>query len=323
MATIKDVAAAAGVSVSTASRALNDNPRISTATVAKVKAAAAQLNYQPNRLARTLSTGEARMVGAIFPVTGETAPANPFQLDIIRGANSLLADRDYVLATAICQDEESLLHNVRAMVEQAKIHNFLVLYTKQADPVTAYLRKTGQNFVIIGQPAEEEDRYINNDNVLAGQKATHHLCADHRVHQPVLIRSANGWAYELDRERGFRAELAQYGRVPLVFQLTVDDPTAFFAAHPEVDGLLATDDISMLTFFNQLGSAQLRAPLTWPAVCFNRSRLLSLASPQVDKVDMLPRQLGARAVDLLFDRQRTHQLVGFKILEADEAESLA
>ena len=73
MATIKDVAAAAGVSVSTASRALNDNPRISTATVAKVKAAAAQLNYQPNRLARTLSTGEARMVGAIFPVTGETA----------------------------------------------------------------------------------------------------------------------------------------------------------------------------------------------------------------------------------------------------------
>ena len=58
LSTIKDVAKAAQVSVSTASRALNDNPRISDATIAKVKAVAKQLNYQPNSSAKALSKGE-------------------------------------------------------------------------------------------------------------------------------------------------------------------------------------------------------------------------------------------------------------------------
>ncbi len=47
MATIKDIAKLAGVSISTASRALNDNPRISEATRTKVKQIAAELGYSP------------------------------------------------------------------------------------------------------------------------------------------------------------------------------------------------------------------------------------------------------------------------------------
>lgn len=58
MATIKDIAKLAGVSISTASRALNDNPRISEATRTKVKQIAAELGYSPNYNAQTLTRGE-------------------------------------------------------------------------------------------------------------------------------------------------------------------------------------------------------------------------------------------------------------------------
>ena len=71
MATIKDIAEAAGVSVSTASRALNDNPRISLKTRQRVREIADQLGYQPNYNAQNLTRGESNMVGLIFPVTSD------------------------------------------------------------------------------------------------------------------------------------------------------------------------------------------------------------------------------------------------------------
>lgn len=316
MTTIKDIAKAAQVSVSTASRALNNNPRISQATIERVKQIAEELGYQPNRLAKTLSTGEASVVGVIFPVTNETAPANPFQLDIIRGANMELVDKGFVLATAICQDQESLLKNVQAMVEQSKIHHFLVLYTAEDDSVLNYLRQSGQNVVLVGQPTNADDRYVNNNNVLAGQKATHHLCTEYAVKHPVLVRTAKNWAYEQDRERGYLTALDELGGQPLTFVLGEDSVADFWQAHPEVDGIISTDDITLLTLYNQMTGDMALADL--PAICFNRSRLLSLVSPRVDRVDMLPRQLGSKAVDLLFDHQRHHQLVGFKVINSNQ-----
>lgn len=75
MATIKDIAQKAGVSVSTASRALNHNPRISEKTRQRIATIAKELGYQPNYNAQNLTRGESNMVGIIFPVTSDTAPA--------------------------------------------------------------------------------------------------------------------------------------------------------------------------------------------------------------------------------------------------------
>lgn len=314
MSTIKDVAKAAQVSVSTASRALNDNPRISDATIAKVKAIAEQLNYQPNSSAKALSKGEVNIVGVVFPVTNETAPANPFQLDIIRGANTELVDKNYVLATAICQDKASLLKNVQAMVEQSKVHNFLILYAEEKDPIADYLRKTGQNFVVVGQPTQTTDRYINNDNILAGRKATSYLLEHKQATAPILVRSAKKWQYEQDREIGYQEAMLAKGLTPLVYELEKNDPKAFFLEHPTIDAIISVDDINLLRFYNQLTT--INWPTSLPAICFNRSRLLSLASPTAIKVDMMPRKLGAKAVQLLFNRKTQSQLVGFKIIDS-------
>ena len=64
---LKDVARAANVSGSTASRALADDPRISLATRLSVKAAAAELNYVPNVAARSLRMKHSRTLGLLIP----------------------------------------------------------------------------------------------------------------------------------------------------------------------------------------------------------------------------------------------------------------
>ncbi|MFC0672704.1 LacI family DNA-binding transcriptional regulator [Brachybacterium hainanense] len=96
--TLKDVAALAGVSVATASRALQGVDRIGEATREKVRAAAAELQYTPNRTARALSTGRTGTLGLIVPDL-----LNPFFPAVVKGAQArarelgmqlLLADTD-------------------------------------------------------------------------------------------------------------------------------------------------------------------------------------------------------------------------------------
>jgi DNA-binding LacI/PurR family transcriptional regulator len=68
--TLTEVAAAANVSVATASRALSDNPVISADTRERVRDAAEQLGYLPNRLARSLRTQATSFVGIVVPDIG-------------------------------------------------------------------------------------------------------------------------------------------------------------------------------------------------------------------------------------------------------------
>ena len=72
-ATIKDIAAAAGVGITTVSRALNNQPGVSKTTRAKVLAAAEDLNYRPNLFAKNLRSMELRTIAVLVK-----GPSNPF-----------------------------------------------------------------------------------------------------------------------------------------------------------------------------------------------------------------------------------------------------
>ena len=188
MVTIKDIAKQAGVSVSTTSRALNDNPRISQETRERVKKIAAELGYQPNYTARNLTRGESNMVGLIFPVTEDTAPANPFHIDLMRGVSTALQPLHYEMVVAIAATQDELLEEVRSMVDQSKVHNFLVFYAMSNDPITAYLRQNNLNFVIIGHPMDQyPDRFVDNDNIAAGNAAKEQLLKTHHLTHPAFL----------------------------------------------------------------------------------------------------------------------------------------
>ena len=71
MATIKDVAREAGLSVTTVSRVLNNRGYISSATRDKVYQVMEMLNYQPNELARSLFRKSSKMIGLIIPTVSD------------------------------------------------------------------------------------------------------------------------------------------------------------------------------------------------------------------------------------------------------------
>ena len=67
MATIKDIAARAGVTATTVSRVINNRGYISEETRKKVTQAMQEMNYQPNELARSLAKAHSNTIGVIVP----------------------------------------------------------------------------------------------------------------------------------------------------------------------------------------------------------------------------------------------------------------
>lgn len=308
MATIKDIAKRAGVAPSTASRALNDNPRISVATRTRVKKIAREMGYHPSYTAQTLTRGEANVVGLVFPVTGEAEPANPFHIDLMRGIGSALAARNYTMVVAMAERQDQLLATVKSMVHQSKVHRFLLFYTQEGDPVTAYLRARGLNFVVIGHPERHQvDRFVDNDNIRAGYAAATLLGERHRVQRLAFVSAGIHWQYERDRQLGVQQFAAEHDLPELTWDLTTTPPATFLKAHPATNGLIFADDLLYLRVARELSTLVPQLAI----VCFNNSRLLSQLLPAIDRIDLQPRALGRAAVALLFDPSRQHVFVPF------------
>lgn len=305
MITIRDIAKKAGVSPSTASRALNNNSRISEETKNKIRKIADELNYRPDYTGRNLTKGESNMVGIIFPVTGESEPANPFHIDLMRGISAVLQQKHYELVVAIAPSKEKLLDQVKSMVLQSKVRNFLIFYSTKNDPVAKYLNEQNLNFVIIGK--SDNYRHVDNDNVAAGREAVYELCNRENVRKPAFISSKNQWSYEVDRCQGYEEYVDDNKIKPQIVLVDSekDELNQFLKENPQIDGLIFSDDILYLSCLNNLNKKL-------PSVCFNSSKLIGLMLGKMLRINLQPKLLGKTAVDLLFSKDRT-KVVPFKI----------
>ncbi|GAB6092446.1 LacI family DNA-binding transcriptional regulator [Furfurilactobacillus curtus] len=308
MITIRDIAREAGVSVSTASRALNNNPRISMATRRKIQSLASRLGYVPNYNAKSLTLGEANVVGVIFPPNQASDQDNPFFIDALRGINTVLTARQYVLSIAIGQQPEDVLANVVAMVDQAKVKRFILLYTHADDPVADYLRVAGLRFVIIGRPnREHDDDFVDNDNVAAGAAGAAYLIDRLHANRPVFVRSSTNWTYEQNRFTGFQS-IAQKRGVPAPYVILnqISEPEriqSWLKDNPQIDGVLATDDLLGTAFYQQW--QQVYPDRTIPIVGYNRSSAIPLPNENFHSIDLYPEKLGAAAAELVFRAHST------------------
>jgi LacI family transcriptional regulator len=99
MATIRDVARQAGVSVATVSRVLNNNPKVKPHLRARVEQAMLELNYQPSALARGMRSQTAQVIGLILPDIG-----NPFFTSLARAIEDAAHESSYGLL--LCNSDE-------------------------------------------------------------------------------------------------------------------------------------------------------------------------------------------------------------------------
>ncbi|GAA2981192.1 LacI family DNA-binding transcriptional regulator [Lentilactobacillus parakefiri] len=320
MVTIRDIARRLGLSVSTVSRALNDNKRISLKTRRNVKKTADLMGYQPNYNAKNLTNREANTVGVVFPVNNRVVD-NIFYVGILRGINAQLNRRNYVLSIAIGDSTEQVIENVKSMITRAQIKHFILLYSHQNDPVIEMLQKEDVDFVTIGKSAAGQNwLYVDNDNVQAGFDGTNYLIDHYHCQNPIFVQTHNGWPYEIDRRKGYLAAMKQVDKLPVVLSTQDNDELEdqFIRDNPQMDGIVAIDDYSGLQMYHRF--KMINPNKNVEVLGYNNSLPSELTDQHFHSVDIHPDEMGQSAVKLLLDKPAEdeqaidHIIVGHEIV---------
>jgi LacI family transcriptional regulator len=161
--TLKTIAEATGLALTTVSRALKNEPDIGAETRAKVQAVAAKLGYRPDRAAQGLRTGRTLVLGLILD---QTLAVAEFERRIIVGVSKVIYDETaYNLVVLPHTDDADPLESVRYFVEDVQVDGLIFAHTTPHDERVRYLIDRRVAFVTHGRTElDVEHAYFDFDN---------------------------------------------------------------------------------------------------------------------------------------------------------------
>ena len=307
-ATIRDVARRAGVSVSTASLALNNKPHVSPETRARVLKAAQELNYHLHHTAKSLAAGQTYQLGVFNPVHIEHIFSSGFFTQLIRGIYKACHAHGYFLSLYIADDEEDTTALIERCVYSHSVDGLLITHPTVQAPYLQVLLESMTPFVFIGRPPKQLQTvsYVDNDNVMVSHQAIQHLV--HLGHHRILLLNApSRYTFSLDRLTGYREALARFG-LPFDESLVYEAEMTRESAYQVTCNALKRCDFSAIFTMNDLqavGAIQaleehgLSVPQDVAVVTANDTDLARYFTPPLTSIDLRAYELGYQAIHLL------------------------
>jgi LacI family transcriptional regulator len=176
VASIRDVARRAGVSVGTVSNVLNASPRVSPATVDLVRAAIAELGYVRNEAARQLRAGRSSSVGLVV-----LDVRNPFFTDVARGAEDEAAKLGLSIILGNSSEDVARESSYLDLFEEQRVHGILISPFGDIEGRLAELRRRGTPVVLVDRESRDAGvSSVSVDDRAGGRLAVAHLLATGR-----------------------------------------------------------------------------------------------------------------------------------------------
>jgi LacI family transcriptional regulator len=305
VATISDVAAKAGVSTATVSRALNGKSTVDPELVARVVAAASELGYQPNGPARNLRRQEAAVLALII-----SDVENPFFTAIARGVEDVAHTVGY--SVVLCNADENA-DKERRYVDvaiQERVAGVIMSPTTTAANVDLLINR-GTPLVAVDRPLPDRTAdTVLVDTRLAARQATEHLLAQgYRrigcITGPTGVRTAD------DRLAGYRDALraARVKSSPRLVRRTEFKAAGAGRAAKELlsqveppDALLVANSAMVVGVLAALGERGLRPGRDVGVVAFDDVPWAELVDPPLTVVAQPAYEIGTVAAQLLLAR---------------------
>ncbi|GFH38375.1 LacI family DNA-binding transcriptional regulator [Streptomyces pacificus] len=206
MASIKDVAAEAGVSAATVSRVLNDHPSVSAHARTRVQAAVAALGYRPNAVARSLRTDQTHTLGLVI-----SDVLNPYFTELARSVEEEARALGYSVIIGNADERPDLQdHHVRNLLDR-RIDGLLVSPTDGGSPLMLEAAHAGTPMVFVDRWIPGVDvPVVRADGRAAVRDLVEHLHGlGHR--RLAIIAGPAATTTGLERVEAFREALRAYG----------------------------------------------------------------------------------------------------------------
>ncbi|WP_308257968.1 LacI family DNA-binding transcriptional regulator [Pseudonocardia lacus] len=299
-ATIRDVAAQAGVSVATVSKVINDRYGVSASTIERVRAAIEQLGYESSLVARSLRNQRTNVIGVLV------TDIEPFSAELLKGAAKAIRGTGYELvvysaggepAHAVGWENRYLSRLSGTLIDGAVIVTPTVLAPSYGAPVVAVDPHTGG----------EDVPTVDSDNRRGAELATEHLLElGHR--RIAFIGGRADLESARLREDGFRAAMAA-ADVPVDPALVVAGDYAEALSANAAHGLLrlpdpptavfAANDISAIATMDMALTLGMRVPEDLSVVGFDNIPESTLTRPMLTTVEQPIQLMGQRAIEMV------------------------
>lgn len=304
--TLEAVAARAGVSRATVSRVVNGSPRVSAEVVAAVHAAIDELNYVPNRAARSLASNRSQVIALVIPESTAKVFADPFFASIVQGIAMYFANTEYTLNMLIAV--ESRPDKTRRYLMGGNVDGALIVSHHSGDHSYAHLEKS-LPVVFAGRPLMPDTQggsyFVGVDDVAGERGATDYLFERGRrsiagiagpQDMPPGLDRLEGWRRAVV-DRGGDAGLVEYG------DFTPSSGTAAMLRLLDrgvpIDAVVAANDQMAVGAYAAIRERGLRVPEDVAVVGFDDNYLGQTATPPLTTVHQPSVELGTTMAEVL------------------------
>jgi LacI family transcriptional regulator len=309
MATIKDVAQRAGVSTASVSRVLSGDERTSPALRERVRAAARELSYRPNAVARSLRSTGTRTIGLVV-----SDLLNPFFAELTRAVEDAARAAGYaVIVGNADEDPEQQDHYVRILLGR-QVDGLIVVPTVETSPLLREAAADDHNIVLVDRPAADVDAPIARvDGAAAVTELVDHLVATGR-RRLAIIAGPDHAGTSRERLDAYLAAVARHG-LDLPAAWTIHGDFRVDSGHAGLASLLDGADVPDAVLIANgpmaLGGLELLAeradatpaiPADLALAVFDDMPWFTLLRPQLTAIRQPTVELGTRALEMLLAR---------------------
>ncbi|WP_367306932.1 LacI family DNA-binding transcriptional regulator [Alicyclobacillus acidocaldarius] len=304
--TIRDVARAAGVSVTTVSRALNGAADVGEETRQRVIEVAKQLNYRPSHVARSLVLRKSQNIGLL--VSDFRKGSHHFLYDVLVGVHDTLAEYGYDVTLVSTDTARQQLVSYVDFCRARGLDGVIVMGIRLDDPYVEEVVESTLPSVVIDLPLlSRHCGYVMTDNVNGARYAVRHLVS-RGCRRIGFVNGAAHAAVSRERLRGFEDAARQYvgefdERLVVYGDFTLEGGqralAELLAKAPDVDGVFFASDLMAIGGIQHCKAMGIRIPDDLAVVGFDDIDLARFVTPALTTVAQPRYEMGCEAAKML------------------------
>lgn len=313
ISTIRDVAAAAGVSTATISKYINGAQRFSPAVEATIKNVIEELGYHSNPLAQSMITGRTKTIGlSVLDVS------NPHFTSIVKGANRVALEHGYTL---LLVDTEENPSRERPLLEAlSRRVDGIIIFSRMQEQDMDWMVQLEKPLVFFGRLSHLKLPSVASDDHRGAYMLTQHLVT--LGHRKIAYLGFSKSRRDEERLGGIKECLSAH-HLPLATYNT-NTPSAqegerlcssimLGAEHP--DALVCYNDLIALGFMKEAQTLGFRLPADISVAGFDNIQYGRYTSPPLTTVDLQSERMGVAAMEKLLAKINGDAANDFTMIE--------
>lgn len=303
---LEEIAKLAGVSKSTVSRVVNNQPNVNEKTRQRVMEIIREMNFRPNKAARALVTQHTRVLSVVIPQPLAATFTDPYFPTLLQSISAKAAQRDYAIMLWIGDNAEQEDRFTDRILNNSFFDGVLIASAVDDDPLVNRLtRGAGFPYVLIGPPQKGIAHYVDVDNLNASRAAVRHLIAL-RYQRIGTITGVLNMGAAQHRLQGYKDALIEAGlpvEPDLMLPGDYNEGRGYEAMRHlialGVDAVFCASDVMAIGAMRAVTDAGLRVGVDIGIVGFDDMPFSATLHPPLTTVRQPISELGERATEML------------------------